>query len=108
MKRTWLILLMLASSSACYRTRMTFRQAPHAEISGDYDERWHHDGVFGLAQFSDPVALDRACPAGVAEIEQRTSFVNGLVAGLTSSLYTPQTVSVYCLAAPPAMATPAH
>ena len=96
MNRTWLIALALTSSSACYRTRMIFRQAPMGQTSTEYDGKWHHGGVLGLVEFSDPVALDRACPGGVAEIEQRTSFLNGLVAGLTWRLYTPQSVTVEC------------
>lgn len=97
MNRALLLALALASSSACYRTRMVFRQAPMGPISNEYDGRWHHGGVLGLVEFSDPVALDRACPGGVAGIEQRTSFLNGLAANLTGSLYTPQSVTVECM-----------
>ena len=84
-------------SSACYTTRFTFRDTPQATVASDYDDRWHHDGIKGLVEFSDPVKLDTVCPAGVAYVEQETSFLNGLVEDVAFGWYNPQSVTVYCV-----------
>ena len=44
------------------------------------------------------VDATRECPNGVAVVETQQTFLNGLIAGLTLGLYTPQTVSITCAA----------
>lgn len=97
--------LLVLCSSACFTTRFTFRDMPQSAtgetagvtVANDADERWHHDGITGLVEFSKPVKLDSLCPQGVAYVEQETSFLNGLVERLTFDWYNPQTVTVYCV-----------
>ncbi len=95
MSRIGATVLALAFLGSCYRTKFSLRDSTQVTLS-EYDENWHHNGILGLVEFSDPVRLDRLCPTGVAEIEQRQSFLNGLVRVLTYSLYTPQTTTVLC------------
>jgi hypothetical protein len=90
-------LLGMLLGSACYVTRFTFHPGPGQMPEPEGDSQWHHNGIYGLVEFSSPVRLDTLCPEGVFEIEQRVSFVNGLVQSLTQHLYNPQTVTVTCV-----------
>lgn len=67
---TWALLLALPATG-CYRTHFHVQRGKQAMLSDDYDGRWHHDGIFGLVEFSDPVPLARACPGGVARMTRR-------------------------------------
>jgi len=58
-------------------------------------DRWEHFWIAGLVG-DVRVDVERLCPSGHATIEARQSFLNGLVAGLTSGIYTPTTVRVRC------------
>jgi Bor protein len=91
-----LTLLLIASSIACYKTRLIFQKSTAVATNKCFDHRWYHGGIFGLLEFSDPVPLSQLCEAGVAYIDEETTFLNGLVQQLTRGLYTPQTVTVYC------------
>ncbi len=58
---------------------------------------WHHDGVFGLVEFSEPVDLKRYCSnKGWSTIETENSFLSGLVSVMTWSIYTPREANVVC------------
>ena len=97
----WFYALCPLLLSGCYTTILT-RGAPPANARIEYDERWHHGLVIGIAELSGPYNLARVCPSGWAEIKTETSFLNGLVEAATSGIYSPQTVSVRCAAAPSA------
>lgn len=91
-----LVLLGLATVLAltgCFRHRVDVgggaRSAPVV-----YD-RWEHFWIAGLVGHV-RIDVERLCPSGQATIEARQSFLNGLVAGLTSGIYTPTTVRVRC------------
>jgi hypothetical protein len=58
-------------------------------------DRWEHFWIAGLIGHV-RVDLERLCPSGKATIEARQTFLNGLVAGLTSGVYTPTTLRVRC------------
>jgi hypothetical protein len=87
--------LALASSS-CYRMHVRNGDAAPGPTPIEYDEKWHSGLVAGIAELSGPYDLQKVCPSGWSEISTHTSFLNGLVSGLTYSIYTPQTVSVRC------------
>ncbi len=74
-----------------------------AKISGDASgepkvKKTQHMFVFGLA--NQPQVIDAAEVCGgannVVAVETQTTFIDGLVAGLTYNLYTPRTVKVFC------------
>ena len=66
--------------------------APRSPVIYD---RWEHFWLAGLVGHT-RVDLERMCPSGQATVEARQSFLNGLVAGLTSGIYTPMTLRVRC------------
>jgi hypothetical protein len=84
----------------CYTT--TLRSGKLAERPGiEYDQKWHHGLVWGIAELSGPYNLARVCPRGWAVVRTETSFLNGLVSAVTSGLYSPQTITVQCSAEAP-------
>jgi hypothetical protein len=42
--------------------------------------------------------LSKVCPKGWAAIHTETSFLNGLVQGLTLNIYSPQSITITCAA----------
>ena len=58
---------------------------------------WHHDGVLGLVEFSDPVDLAGRCEGKswtIVKVEQ--TFIQGLAKNVTDSMYDPWEVSYSC------------
>lgn len=84
--------------SGCYTTTLSSGK-PAAPAQIEYDEKWHHGLVWGIAELSGPYDLQKACPDGWSEIKTETSFVNGFVQAVTYGIYAPQTVTVRCAAA---------
>jgi hypothetical protein len=92
--------LLLASLwlSSCYKIDyVTGLQSSSVPTASE----WHHIGIFGLVEFSEPVPLQQICPTGFAKVHNETSFANGAVTfalGLVALnwAYQPSTVSVYC------------
>ncbi|OFZ79418.1 MAG: hypothetical protein A2583_02935 [Bdellovibrionales bacterium RIFOXYD1_FULL_53_11] len=60
------------------------------------NDKWHHDGVFGLVEFSDPEDMNAKCEGAFKTIKVERTFINGLVRSLTYSLYDPWEVSYAC------------
>lgn len=62
------------------------------------EEPWASAFLNGLV----PARVDVSdeCPNGIASATREISFLNGVVGTLTLSLYTPQSVTVTCAAAP--------
>jgi hypothetical protein len=88
-------LALLCSSSACFTT--TLRSGTPANPARvENDRRWHHGVIWGIAELSGPYNLKQLCPNGWAEVTTETSFLNGLLGAITSSIYSPQTVTVRC------------
>jgi hypothetical protein len=63
--------------------------------AAQYNE-WHHIGVFGLVEFSDPIELNRMCQGKWTTLETENSFLSGLVSGVTYGLYTPREANLVC------------
>lgn len=79
----------------CYAT--TIRSGARPVAAGiEYDAKWHHGLVWGIAELSGPYNLAHVCPQGWASIRTETSFLNGLTSAVTSGLYSPQTITVQC------------
>ncbi len=90
-----LALTALVLASGCYTTTVRSGKPP-GDATAEYDGKWHSGVVWGIAELSGPYDLSEVCPNGWAEITTETSFLNGLVDGVTSSIYSPQTVTVRC------------
>ena len=46
------------------------------------------------------LTVSEQCPNGMAKVETRQSFLNGLVSALTYSIYTPVETKVTCASGP--------
>ena len=58
---------------------------------------WHHGGVLGLVEFSDPVNIKLYCGVkGWSAVETENSFLTGLVGAIAYGLYTPREANVVC------------
>lgn len=66
--------------------------APHGRI---VYERWEHFWLSGLVGDHE-YDIRELCPSGDATIESYQSFLNGLVTGLTSGIYSPTTLKIRC------------
>lgn len=89
------MLLALGATSllACTTYQMKYKD-PSAQRGARHEVKqkfflWGHVG-------GEEVDLARLCPQGVAEISSESSFVDGLLFGLTGGLYAPLSVEVYC------------
>lgn len=76
----------------CYHATIETGAKPSAVT---IENRWAHSFVFGLVA---PKLVETAakCPTGVSKVETQHSFLNGLVAILTFSIYTPISIRVTC------------
>lgn len=101
MRPATLLALCALGLAGCFR--MTIRSGlPVGNAPIAYDDKWHSGLIYGMAELSGPYDLSQACPQGWSEIRTRTSFVNGLVEGITYDIYSPQTVTIRCAATAPA------
>lgn len=94
MKAKFLFVVLLSASvlSGCFvATIETGLPASDVKIVNE----WAHCFVYGLVP---PKVVETAskCSSGVAKVVTQHSFLNGLVAALTFSLYTPITIEVTC------------
>lgn len=81
------------AATGCFRHRVDVGGgARHGPVVYDHWENFWLAGLIGHVR----VDVERLCPSGQATIEARQSFLNALVAGVTSGLYTPTTVRVRC------------
>jgi len=96
-RRLALASLGLLLTTGCYK--IDYVQGP----SQPYPQRveWHHIGIFGLVEFSEPVRLDQICPQGFARVHNERSVLNSLVTIALGTVgmswaYSPYTVDVFC------------
>lgn len=85
----------LVLSMACWHAIIT---TGRAESSTVIEHQWASSFVYGLVP-PDPVDVESQCKGGVAKVETQHSFLNGLVAFLTLSIYTPIDIKVTCAGA---------
>jgi hypothetical protein len=78
--------------SGCFHAVIDTGRAPAGE---PIVNPWAHAFIYGLVP---PAVTETAkkCPGGVAKVETQMSFLNGLAAFITFSLYTPMTISYSC------------
>ncbi|NBC26612.1 MAG: hypothetical protein GVY08_07120 [Bacteroidetes bacterium] len=92
---TLALLFIVFIFSGCYHAQVTTGQQPSAEV---YEDTMAHGFLFGLV----PPEIVRAqdeCSNGVARVETRISFINGLLSAITFNLYTPMHIIVTCASA---------
>lgn len=85
--------LVVGPLTGCFKHTYT----TDAEVSGSADyNKWQHHLIYGLVNLSGDIKLNQVCPNGVAKINQKTTFVNGLVRQITGAIYGPTTVRIWC------------
>lgn len=82
-------------SGACYHATIETGLQPSAET---ITQKWAMGFAWGLVP-PPTVNVASQCPNGVARVETQHSFLNSLVAGLTSGIVTPMEITVTCAAA---------
>lgn len=80
--------------TGCYRVTVVSGTTPSPTV---VDNPWQHSFLYGLVPPSE-INVKEQCPNGVYKVETETSFLNGLAAALTSSLYAPIHAKVTCSA----------
>lgn len=87
---------LIVLGTGCYHVTV-ITGAPAAPTT--IDKPWQNSFVFGLVP---PPEIDAkaTCSRGVAKVETERSFVNGLVAVITSNIYTPIHARVTCASGP--------
>jgi hypothetical protein len=93
-RRILALTLLSVSTTACFHAVIDTGLPPGAQTIA---KPWAHSFVYGLVPPA-PIDASNVCRAGVAKVETQHSFLNGLVAGLTWSLYTPISIQVTCAA----------
>ena len=90
--RTLVLAAASVGLSGCYHITVT-TGAPAAPTV--VDKQWQNSFIYGLVP---PPELDvkDQCPNGVSQVETEHSFLNGLVAAITWSIYTPMHAKVTC------------
>jgi hypothetical protein len=89
-----LLLAVAVTSVGCYHTRVETGLTPGAQ---SWENDWAPSFVYGLVP-PPTVEAGAECPNGVAVVETKISFLNGLVSALTLSIFTPMTIEVTCAA----------
>jgi hypothetical protein len=89
-----LLLITVLATTGCFHATIDTGRQPSGQT---VTVPWAHSFVYGLVPPS-TVETAQQCPNGVARVETQHSFLNGLAAVLTFSLYTPMTIEVQCAA----------
>ena len=90
-----LIPLIAFGLSGCFSAQITTDKQPSGQT---IEKPWATGLLFGLVMPGAQIDAAQQCPNGVAEVETKQSFLNGLAAGFTMNLYTPMSVTVTCAA----------
>ena len=90
---TLVAVALVAGLAGCYEHTVTVGAgAPVGPVVYDHWENFWLAGLIGHVQ----VDVKKMCPSGDATIYARQTFLNGLVSGLTSGIFTPTTLTVRC------------
>jgi len=95
MRRPPLVLgfaVLVVLTTACFHQKVHSGLTPSdSVVQREYVATW----LWGIVP-ADTIDTRRECPSGVATVETRQTFLNGLVAVLTLGIYTPQSLRVTC------------
>jgi hypothetical protein len=96
-KKIALISIIALSTFACQKqTFVVSKDANYTTMpTNPTYEGWEHQFIYGLVSFTTHDAT-KMCKGGVDMVGTKQTFLNGLAAGLTFSLYTPRTYQVQC------------
>jgi hypothetical protein len=76
----------------CYHATIVTGLTPtYQTVEKSFASSW----LYGLVP-PGTIETTRQCPRGVAKVETKQSFTNGLVAAITSGIYTPMNIKVTC------------
>jgi hypothetical protein len=92
MRRTLLVLALVALLPACFHATVATGLRPGTV---KIENKWAGSWIGGLVP-PDAVETMRECPAGVARVETRVSFLNQVVWFFTLGIYSPMEIIVTC------------
>jgi len=97
MKRFVLVgaLISVVFLAGCYSVSVGTKAAGVPGRNPDY-EKWQTLLIYGLVPIATHHKISDICQDGVEAVRTYHSFLNGLVAALTFSIYTPVTLQVWC------------
>ena len=81
MGRTFACLAAAVVLAGCYRITVTHGPQPASPSATVVEFPWQHSWVFGLVPPPE-INVGQQCPAGVASVQTRVSFLNGLASTL--------------------------
>ena len=87
------LLALVLLLSGCYHATVNTGIAPGTRT---IEEPWAKSFVYGLVPPDAVDAMAECGSDGVARVETRISFLNGLVSALTLSIFTPMEITVTC------------
>lgn len=90
--RATILLIGMVALMGCYHATIETGAKPSEKV---VEKRWASGWILGLVPPSTTATAEQ-CPAGVAKVETRQSFLNGLVNIVTMSIYTPMAIRVTC------------
>ncbi len=89
------LLALTALSSGCYRASLS-SGLPPGDAAPDYDFRWKHAFLFGVADNDADLDLFVVCPHGWAEIDEQHDILTATTTLGTLGIYTPRRVTIVC------------
>ena len=78
--------------SGCYHQVVQTGRPPGPTV---VKKPWTATWLWGIVPAT-PIDVTRDCPGGIATVETKQTFMNGLVGALTIGIYTPRDVTVTC------------
>lgn len=86
--------LIILTCIGCYRTSFYNDIDP---LRPNYDGEMSHTSiVFAGIEIDSAAKLRTVCPSGVSKVEMKQSFTDGLIHFFTFSMYSSQTIQVWC------------
>ena len=86
------LLVIIVLTSSCYHAQIITDAEPSGEV---IDQPWASGFIFGLVPPKE-VRTASQCENGIAKVDTRISFLNGLVSAITFNIYTPMHITVAC------------
>ena len=78
--------------SGCYHQVVQTGRTPGSTV---VEKPWTATWLWGIVPAT-PIDVTRDCPSGIATVETKQSFMNGLVGVLTLGIFSPRDVRVTC------------